>query len=136
MATSDDVREIALSLPRVYEALVGDRVKFRVGRTVVLSLSPDETVLGFGYSREEREALIAGDPEKFFLPLPSDMRYNWMRMRLPLVERDELWELIVNAWWGTVPKHVREDFLASAAGRARGRSGPELAADGVDCSAG
>lgn len=113
MSTVDDVREIALSLPRVYEALVQDRVKFRVGRTVILSLSPDETVLGFGYSREEREAFIASAPEKFFLPLPSDMRYNWMRLWLAKVERDELWELIVNAWQGTVPKAVREEFFAN-----------------------
>ena len=60
MVTADDVRAIALSLPRAYEALVGDRVKYRVGRIVFLSLSPDETVLGFGYPREERAA-IDGD---------------------------------------------------------------------------
>ena len=123
MSTAEDVREIALSLPRVYEALVQDRVKFRVGRTVILSLSPDETVLGFGYSREEREAFIAGAPEKFFLPLPSDLRYNWMRMWLAKVERDELWELIVNAWQGTVPKQVREEFFAGLA--QEGAAGPD-----------
>ena len=62
MVTSDDVRALALSLPRAYEALVGDRVKFRVRRLVFLALSPDETVLGFGYPKEERDALIASEP--------------------------------------------------------------------------
>lgn len=35
--TIDDVRELALSLPRSYEALVRDRVRFRVGQIVYLA---------------------------------------------------------------------------------------------------
>lgn len=34
MATVDDVRGLASGLPRSYEVLVRDRVKFRVGRIV------------------------------------------------------------------------------------------------------
>jgi hypothetical protein len=112
MVTADDVREIALSLPRAYEALVGDRVKFRVGRIVFLSLSPDEKVLGFGYPREERAALVASEPEKFHLPIPSDMRYNWVRVWLAAIDRDELTELIVGSWQMTVPKKVWAEYLA------------------------
>ena len=37
MATLDDVRRIALSLPRTTEHLVGDNTKFRVGRLVYAS---------------------------------------------------------------------------------------------------
>ena len=40
MVTADDVRAIALSLPRAYEALVRDCVKFRVGRIVFLGAVP------------------------------------------------------------------------------------------------
>jgi hypothetical protein len=113
MVTADDVREIALSLPRAYEALVGDRVKYRVGRIVFLSLSRDETVLGFGYPREERAALIAAEPEKFFWPLPSDMRYQWVRCWLAAIDHDELREIIVNSWRMCVPKKVWNEYLAS-----------------------
>ena len=60
MVTADDVRTLALALPGAYEVLVRDRVKFRVGRLVFLSLSPDETELGFGYPKEGRAALVAG----------------------------------------------------------------------------
>ncbi|NUP46682.1 MAG: MmcQ/YjbR family DNA-binding protein [Catenulispora sp.] len=112
MATAEDVREIALTLPRAYEVWVRDRVKYRVGRIVFLSLSPDESLLGFGFPKEMREALVAAEPHKFLMPIASDMRYNWLRLRLAEVERDELWELIVDAWWGTVPKFVREGFMA------------------------
>jgi hypothetical protein len=112
VVTEEDVREIALTLPRAYEAFVHGRVKFRVGQIVFASLSKDGTELGFGYPKEEREALVAGEPDKFFLPRPSDMRYNWVCVRLSAIDRDELWELVVDAWQGTVPKKVREEFFA------------------------
>jgi hypothetical protein len=110
VVTVEDVRAIALSLPRAYEALVRDHVKFRIGRLVFLSISPDETRLGFGYPKEEREALVATEPEKFLLPVPSDMRYNWVRVRLDAIDRDELEQLIVNSWRMCVPKKVWAEY--------------------------
>jgi hypothetical protein len=113
MVTSDDVRALALSLPRAYEALVGDRVKFRVRQLVFLALSPDETVLGFGYPKEERDALIASEPAKFLLPIPSDLRFNWMRVRLAAIGHDELRQIVVESWQMCVPKKVYGEYLAS-----------------------
>ena len=57
MVTIDDVRAFATRLPRAYEALVRDRVKFRVGRIVFLAFSRDEQVMGFGFPKDERVAL-------------------------------------------------------------------------------
>src|SRR5580658_4909645 len=59
MVTIDDVRALASELPRAYEVLVRDRVKFRVGRIVFLAFSADETVMGCGFPKDEREALVA-----------------------------------------------------------------------------
>lgn len=112
VATVDDVRRIALALPRAYEALVADRVKFRVGRIVFAALSRDETLLGFGYPRDERAALVASDPDKFLMPLPSDERYQWVRLRLAAVDEDELAELLTDAWAMCVPKKVRDAYRA------------------------
>ena len=106
MVTADDVRACAMALPRTSEHLIRDQVKFRVGRIVYLALSPDETVMGFGYPREERAALIAGEPEKFFMPRPSDERYHWVRARLSELSAGELHELIHDAWRMVVPKSV------------------------------
>ena len=113
VVTADDVRAIALTLPRAYEALVRDQVKFRVGRIVFASLSRDETVLGFGFPREERAALIASEPEKFLWPVPSDLRYQWVRVRLDAIDHEELRELVVNAWSMTVPKKVWREYVSS-----------------------
>jgi hypothetical protein len=111
MVTAQDVRRIALGLPRAYEALVRDRVKFRVGRIVFLAISPDEELLGFGFPKEERAALVASEPEKFLMPLRSDERYNWVRVRLAKIDEAELRELIIDAWRMCVPKRVAEAYL-------------------------
>lgn len=110
--TTEDVRSIALSLPRAYEAFVRDTRKFRVGRIVFAAISPDETRLGFGFPREERAALVESEPEKFMLPRPSDMRYQWVAARMEALDVDELRELIVDAWAMCVPKSVRERHFA------------------------
>ena len=53
---------LPVELPRAYEALVQDRVKFRVGRIVFLAFSRDEQTMGFGFPKEEREELVAAEP--------------------------------------------------------------------------
>ena len=111
MATAETVRELALGLPRSYEALVRDRVKFRVGRIVYLALSRDETMLGFAFPKEEREALVASEPDKFLMPEPSDLRYNWVVVRLDAVDDEELRELVLDAWRMVVPKKVAAEHL-------------------------
>ena len=104
--TLDDARAIAATLPRSYEALVGDRVKFRVGRIVYAAFSRDDTIMGFGFPKEERDALVASEPDKFLMPRPSDMRYRWVCARLDALDLDELRELLVDAWRMCVPKKV------------------------------
>jgi hypothetical protein len=108
----EDVRRIALSLPRAYEAMVRDYVKFRVGRLVFASVSPDESVLGFGFPKEARESLVDSDPETFLMPVRSDLRYNWVQLRLARVDLPELEDLLIDAWRMCVPKSVAADYLA------------------------
>jgi hypothetical protein len=109
-----DVRRIALALPRAYEALVRESVKFRVGRLVFAAVSPDETLLGFGYPKQLRTSLVDSDPEKFLMPVRSDLRYNWVRLRLARVDVGELEELLVDAWTMCVPKRVAAEFFANS----------------------
>ena len=93
----DDIRKVALSLPRTAEALVRDQVKFRVGRIVYVALSRDERSMGFGFPKDERAALVAAQPEKFSMPIPSDMRYNWVQVRLDAIDEAEMRELVIDA---------------------------------------
>jgi hypothetical protein len=102
----EDVRRLALTLPRAYEALVRDRVKFRVGSIVFLAFSRDETLMGFAYPKEERVALVASDPDRFLMPDDSDLRYNWARVRIGLLDETEMHDLVLEAWSMVVPKKV------------------------------
>ena len=113
MATVDDVRAMAMALPRTSEHLIRDHVKFRVGRIVYASVSPDEERLGFGFPREERAALVASRPETFMMPLPSDERYQWVRARLAMLDVDELRELLIDAWCMVMPKTIAASWLKS-----------------------
>jgi hypothetical protein len=130
MTTIEDVRALASQLPRSYEALVRDRVRFRVGRLVYLAFSRDETVMGFAFPKEERDALVASEPGKFLMPRPSELRYNWVNVRLDTLGQAEMRELVLDAWQMVVPKSVAAAYLGSTtttsrlAGRRRGSGEP------------
>ena len=111
MVTIDDVRAIAQPLPRSYEVLVRDRVKFRVGQLVYLAFSRDETMMGFAFPKEERDVLVGSEPEKFLLPNPSDLRYNWVVVRLNAIDVVEAREIVEEAWRMVVPKRVAADYF-------------------------
>jgi hypothetical protein len=110
--TAWDVREVAMSLPRTEEHLIRDYIKFRVGKIVYASVSPDETMIGFGFPKEEREAMIASRPDVFVLPRLSDQRFQWIVARMAALGKDEMTELIVDAWRMVVPKRVAAAHLA------------------------
>jgi hypothetical protein len=112
MVTAADVRGVAVSLPRTGERLVKDQVKFYVGRIVYVAISPDESSMGFGFPKEERAALVAAEPDKFFLPVRSDERYNWVQVWLAAIDGTEMRELVVDAWRMVVPKRVAATYDA------------------------
>ncbi|TDE28947.1 MmcQ/YjbR family DNA-binding protein [Nonomuraea mesophila] len=107
MVTVDDVRQFARTLPRTTEHLIRDRTKFRVGKIVYVAFSRDETLMGFGFPKEERAALVAAEPDKFLMPRDSDLRFNWVVVRLAAIDAAEMRELVLEAWRMCVPKKVR-----------------------------
>ena len=110
--TIDDARLIAATLPRSYEALVRDQVRFRAGRMVYAAFYHDETIMGFAFPRDERDALVASEPDKFVMPSGSDMRYRWVCVHLNAIDVDELRELLIDAWRMCVPKRVAAAYEA------------------------
>jgi hypothetical protein len=109
-ATADQVRELAASLPRSYEAIVRGRVKFRIGQIVYLSLGADGSTMGCGFPKEFREAAVEAEPEKFSLPRESDLRFNWIHVNLAAIDHDEMRDLVESAWASCVPKFVAREY--------------------------
>jgi hypothetical protein len=113
MVTIEEVRAVALRLPRSYEALVRDQVRFRVGRIVYLGFGRDETVMGFACPKAERQGLVTAEPDKFLLPDTANMRYNWAAVHLGAIDQVELRELVIEAWTMVVPKGVATAYFES-----------------------
>jgi hypothetical protein len=99
VVTPDDVRALAKTLPRSYEVFVHGQIKFRVGQIVWLALS-----------KEMRQAAVEAEPHKFELPGPSDMRFNWIHVRLEAIDADEMRDLVEEAWSRTVPLYVAQEY--------------------------
>jgi hypothetical protein len=106
VVTLDEVRAFARTLPRATEVFVRGRIKFRVGRIVFLAFSRDGTLMGFGFPKEWREALVESEPEKFMLPRASDLRFNWAVVRLDAIDEAEMRDLVLDAWDMVVPQKV------------------------------
>jgi hypothetical protein len=108
--TVEDVRACVRTLPRAYEVVVRGRIKFRVGKIVFVDFSRDETITGFGFPKEWRQALVENEPEKFMLPSASDMRFHWVEARMEALDEDEMRELVLDAWAMVVPRYVSAPY--------------------------
>lgn len=105
---AEAVRRVALALPRAYERQIGGRWKLKVRQLVFVAFSKDEERFGFGFPREERDALIASAPDVFFLPPPRDLRYQWVCGHLAAIGNDEMRELVTDAWRMCVPAMLHD----------------------------
>ena len=110
VVTPDEIRAIAQTLPRSYEVFVRGQIKFRVGQIVWLALSKDGERMGCGFPKEMRQAAVEAEPHKFQLPGQSDMRFNWIHVRLEAIDSDEMRDLVEEAWSRAVPLYVAQEY--------------------------
>jgi hypothetical protein len=110
MAVIDDVLPLGTQLERSYPVYVRGRLKFRVGQLVYVAFSLDERVMGFGFPKDERAALVGGDPQKFSMPSESDLRFHWVHADLQALEPAEARELVVDAWRMVVPQNLSRAY--------------------------
>lgn len=126
MATLDDARRIALSLPDTSEKTSWGSAHWRVHdrgfvwerplrKSDLAALgddAPDGEILGVRVADlEEKDTLIAAEPEVFFT-IPHFDGFPAVLVRLEAIDVDELTELVTDAWLDRAPKKLREAFLA------------------------
>jgi hypothetical protein len=129
MATLDDVRRLALALPRTDEKVSWGSAHWRVSskgfvwerplrRADEAALEaagvplPDGDVLGVRVADVGvKEALIADDPDVYFTT-PHFDGYPAVLVRLERIGADELRELVEDAWVQRAPKTVAQAWLA------------------------
>jgi hypothetical protein len=121
--TVDEVRAVAGSLERATEVVVRGRLKFRVGQIVFLAFAADGETMGLGFPKDWRAAAVESDPEKYALPRDSDLRFNWIVVRLAALEHEEMVDLVEDAWALCVPNFLIEQRRRGARLRAAVRRG-------------
>ena len=100
---ADDVRRIALSLPRTVEKERWRHPTFDVAGTMFVTIPDDQTSIAVRCPQLERTELIAAEPEKFWVP-PHEAGSNWVRARLDALEDlDELYDILVDSWKQAAP---------------------------------
>ena len=99
MITHDDIRRVALSLPGAYEqASYGGRPSFRTKpRGFCWIRDEPEALVVPVESLEEKEAMLASEPETFFTTPHYDGDATVL-VNLEAVDLDEATELITEAW--------------------------------------
>ena len=119
MVTAEDVRRLAVTLPRTEEALVHDRVKFRVKSLVYVALSRDETLMGFAYPKELRAALRGRRARQVphAVPVRRALQLGARADGGARPRRDA--ELVEEAWRMVVPKFLAAERLDGALPRVK-----------------
>lgn len=97
------VRRIALSLPESEERETWETATFRVRNKIFVMFSDRERELWIKSDFDEQRALTQADPETFFVP-PYVGPSGWVGVRIRTVDRDELSELVTEAWRLSAPK--------------------------------
>jgi hypothetical protein len=126
MATQEDVRRVAMTLPEVCES--GDRFAFSVknkGKEKGVAWVwmerlhpkkarvPNPEVLAIRVADlSEKEMLLASDDGSKFFTEPHYNGYPAILVRLDAIDVDELAELITDAWCCQAPKALVEEFMA------------------------
>jgi hypothetical protein len=103
MATANDLRRMALTLPGTEEAPHFDRTAFRVAR-IYATLAPDRRSANFKFTPEDQKFKCMLAPEAF-APVPNAWgRQGWTTATLKNLSKDELRNALETAYAHALPK--------------------------------
>jgi hypothetical protein len=91
--TYDDVRKIAVTMPNVEEGTSYGTPALKVKKKLFVRLREEGDVIVLKMSFEAREAMIAEEPEKYFIT-DHYLNYEWILVRLPKVTEPEMRDLL------------------------------------------
>ena len=107
MASENDVREIALSLPETVERPSYGTPGFRVKDKLFARLREPGVLLVRVADEGEKDFLLRAEPDKFFTT-PHYDGHSSVLVRLAAVDREKLAELLADAWRVRAPKRLAD----------------------------
>jgi hypothetical protein len=105
----DTLRKMALALPEAVEQETWGQPTFRVRKRIFVMLSAEEREAWVKSTHDEQRALIQMDPDTFFFPSYVGSS-GWVGVHIRTVDREEMRELVTEAWRLTAPKRVVAAF--------------------------
>jgi len=109
----DTVRRMALALPEAVERETWGAPTFRVRGKIFVMFAEGEREAWVKSTHDEQRALTQMDPGTFFVP-PYVGPSGWVGVRFGTVDRDEMRELLIEAWRLTAPKRLVDAFEREA----------------------
>ncbi len=103
------VRSFALSLPEAEERETWETATFRVRNKIFVMFDEKERHLWIKSTHDEQQALIAMDPEAFFVPSYVGSK-GWIGVVVSKADRGEVQDLITEGWRLTAPKRLVATF--------------------------
>jgi hypothetical protein len=94
--TFEDVRRIALSLNKVEEGKSYGTAAFKAGGKLFVRLKEDNESLVVRTTFEEREEMMADDPETYYIT-DHYLKYPWVLVHLSKVHPDSMRDLLKRA---------------------------------------
>jgi hypothetical protein len=115
MITIDQIRILALALPEINERpSYGGRPSWRTGPRMFAWVRDDpEALVVWVDSIEDKHALIASSPDKFFTTSHYD-GHPIVLVNLETVDVDEAREMIIDSWRVRAPKKLVARFESTA----------------------
>ena len=112
--THDDVRRIAMALPGAFERASYDgQPSWRTKPRMFTWIRADpEALVVFVESVEDKDALIASDPDTFFTT-PHYDGHAIVLVRLDAVDEQEATELITESWRLRAPRSLVKEWDAA-----------------------
>jgi hypothetical protein len=103
------VRRIAMELPEAEERETWETATFRVRNKIFMMFSEHERHAWVKSNHDEQRALVAQDPDTFFVP-PYVGPSGWVGVVIRTVVAEEMRELVAEAWRMTASKRLVKSF--------------------------
>jgi hypothetical protein len=111
VATWDDIRAVALTLPGAWENDWRGNPLFQVGRKGFVQTWDGRVLMKL--DKNHQELLFEARPDVFSPMMAGALRWSWVE--IDALDPNEIADLVLEAWACVVPKKVSRPFLLSPA---------------------
>lgn len=108
--TFEIARELALTLPGAEEGTSYGTPAFKVRAKLFARLHQTEEALVVRIDKNERARRMKAEPKTYYIT-DHYLNYPWVLVRLASVRRDDLREMLADAWRLVAPRRLIDEFM-------------------------